>query len=204
MDLTIVGSDNTLPVSDVVFGREFSEALVHQVVVAYRNTARSGTKAQKSRSQVSGTTKKSKKQKGGGARHGALTAPIFVGGGVAFAAKPRSFSQKVNRKQYRSAICSIFSELNRQGRLKVVDAFDVEVSKTKVFAEKIKSLEVVGVGSSLLIVSDEISECLSLSSRNLPCVDVRSVQALDPVALVGSDVVVLTVGAVKKIEEWLV
>ncbi len=97
-----------------------------------------------------------------------------------------------------------FSELNRQGRLKVVDAFDVEVSKTKVFAEKIKSLEVVGVGSSLLIVSDEISECLSLSSRNLPCVDVRSVQALDPVALVGSDVVVLTVGAVKKIEEWLV
>lgn len=204
MDLTIVGSDNTLPVSDVVFGREFSEALVHQVVVAYRNTARSGTKAQKSRSQVSGTTKESKKQKGGGARHGALTAPIFVGGGVAFAAKPRSFSQKVNRKQYRSAICSIFSELNRQGRLKVVDAFDVEVSKTKVFAEKIKSLEVVGVGSSLLIVSDEISECLSLSSRNLPCVDVRSVQALDPVALVGSDVVVLTVGAVKKIEEWLV
>ncbi|MDD0928921.1 50S ribosomal protein L4 [Xylella fastidiosa] len=204
MDLTIVGSDNTLPVSDVVFGREFSEALVHQVVVAYRNTARSGTKAQKSRSQVSGTTKKSKKQKGGGARHGALTAPIFVGGGVAFAAKPRSFSQKVNRKQYRSAICSIFSELNRQGRLKVVDAFDVEVSKTKVFAEKIKSLEVVGLGSSLLIVSDEISECLSLSSRNLPCVDVRSVQALDPVALVGSDVVVLTVGAVKKIEEWLV
>ncbi len=133
-----------------------------------------------------------------------MTAPIFVGGGVAFAAKPRSFSQKVNRKQYRSAICSIFSELNRQGRLKVVDAFDVEVSKTKVFAEKIKSLEVVGVGSSLLIVSDEISECLSLSSRNLPCVDVRSVQALDPVALVGSDVVVLTVGAVKKIEEWLV
>ncbi|MDD0926715.1 50S ribosomal protein L4 [Xylella fastidiosa subsp. multiplex] len=204
MDLTIVGSDNTLPVSDVVFGREFSEALVHQVVVAYRNTARSGTKAQKSRSQVSGTTKKSKKQKGGGARHGALTAPIFVGGGVAFAAKPRSFSQKVNRKQYRSAICSIFSELNRQGRLKVVDAFDVEVSKTKVFAEKIKSLEVVGVGSSLLIVSDEISGCLSLSSRNLPCVDVRSVQALDPVALVRSDVVVLTVGAVKKIEEWLV
>ncbi|AIC09561.1 50S ribosomal protein L4 [Xylella fastidiosa] len=202
MDLTIVGSDNTLPVSDVVFGREFSEALVHQVVVAYRNTARSGTKAQKSRSQVSGTTKKSKKQKGGGARHGALTAPIFVGGGVAFAAKPRSFSQKVNRKQYRSAICSIFSELNRQGRLKVVDAFDVEVSKTKAFAEKIKSLELVG--SSLLIVSDEISECLSLSSRNLPCVDVRSVQALDPVALVGSDVVVLTVGAVKKIEEWLV
>lgn len=92
--------------------------------------------------------------------------------------------------------------MNRQGRLKVVDAFDVEVSKTRVFAEKIKSLKVVG--SSLLIVSDEISECLSLSSRNLPCVDVRSVQALDPVALVGSDVVVLTVGAVKKIEEWLV
>ncbi|AXI82962.1 50S ribosomal protein L4 [Xylella taiwanensis] len=200
MDLAIVGSDNNLIVSDVVFAREFSEALVHQVVVAYRNAARSGTKAQKSRSEVSGTTKKSKKQKGGGARHGALTAPIFVGGGVTFAAKPRNFSQKINRKQYRCAICSIFSELNRQGRLKVIDAFDIEVPKTKVFVEKIRPLK---VGSRLLVVMDEVSEFLRLSARNLPYVDVRNVQALDPVALVGADMVVLTVAAVKKIEGWL-
>ncbi|HHW4678211.1 MAG TPA: 50S ribosomal protein L4 [Xylella sp.] len=201
MDLAIVGSESSLTVSDVVFAREFNEPLVHQVVVAYRNAARSGTKAQKSRSEVSGTTKKSKKQKGGGARHGALTAPIFVGGGVTFAAKPRNFSQKVNRRQYRSAICSIFSELNRQSRLKVVDAFDVEVAKTKVFAEKIKPLR---EGSRLLLLSDNVPNSLSLASRNLPYVDVRNVRALDPVALVVADMVVITVGAVKKIEEWLV
>ena len=104
MELSINNSKNTLSVSDAVFGREFSEDLVHQVVVAYRNAGRAGTKAQKTRSEVNGTTKKSKKQKGGGARHGALTAPIFVGGGVTFAAKPRSFAQKVNRKMYRAAI----------------------------------------------------------------------------------------------------
>ena len=114
MELNINGSASKLSVSDAVFGREFSEDLVHQVVVAYRNAGRAGTKAQKTRSEVNGTTKKSKKQKGGGARHGALTAPIFVGGGVAFAAKPRSFAQKVNRKMYRAAISSILSELNRQ------------------------------------------------------------------------------------------
>ena len=113
MELVITGSNNKVSVSDAVFGRDFSEDLVHQVVVAYRNAGRAGTKAQKTRSEVAGTTKKSKKQKGGGARHGALTAPIFVGGGVTFAAKPRSFEQKVNRKQYRAAMCAILSELIR-------------------------------------------------------------------------------------------
>ena len=117
MELVITGSNNKVSVSDAVFGRDFSEDLVHQVVVAYRNAGRAGTKAQKTRSEVAGTTKKSKKQKGGGARHGALTAPIFVGGGVTFAAKPRSFAQKVNRKMYRAAISAILSELNRQGRI---------------------------------------------------------------------------------------
>ena len=112
MELVITGSNNKVSVSDAVFGREFSEDLVHQVVVAYRNAGRAGTKAQKTRSEVAGTTKKSKKQKGGGARHGALTAPIFVGGGVTFAAKPRSFEQKVNRKMYRAAMSAILSELN--------------------------------------------------------------------------------------------
>ena len=124
-----------------MFGREFSEDLVHQVVVAYRNAGRAGTKAQKTRSEVNGTTKKSKKQKGGGARHGALTAPIFVGGGVTFAAKPRSFAQKVNRKMYRAAISAILSELNRQGRIMVVEGFDVDAPKTKGLIAKLKDLE---------------------------------------------------------------
>ena len=199
MELNITNG-KTLSVSDAVFGREFSEDLVHQVVVAYRNAGRAGTKAQKTRSEVNGTTKKSKKQKGGGARHGALTAPIFVGGGVAFAAKPRSFEQKVNRKQYRAAIAAIFSELNRQGRLKVVDAFDVTETKTRGLIEKLKGLE---VGKRPLIVTEEASEHLYLSARNLPYVEVRDVQGLDPVALVGADTVVITADAVKKVEEWL-
>ncbi|WP_374013364.1 50S ribosomal protein L4 [Pseudoxanthomonas koreensis] len=200
MELTITGSANKLSVSDEVFGRDFSEDLVHQVVVAFRNAGRAGTKAQKTRSEVSGTTKKSKKQKGGGARHGALTAPIFVGGGVTFAAKPRSFAQKVNRKQYRAAISSILSELNRQGRLKVVDAFEVDSAKTKGLVEKLSSLE---LGNRPLIVTEEASENLFLSARNLPYVQVRDVQGLDPVTLVGADSVLITADAVKKIEEWL-
>ena len=200
MELTIAGSANKLSVSDEVFGREFSEDLVHQVVVAYRNAGRAGTKAQKTRSEVRGTTKKSKKQKGGGARHGALTAPIFVGGGVTFAAKPRSFAQKVNRKQYRAAIASILSELNRQGRLKVVDAFDVEAAKTSALVEKLAGFE---LGRRPLIVTEDASENLFLSARNLPYVQVRDVQGLDPVALVGADSVLITADAVKKVEEWL-
>ncbi len=200
MELAITGSASKLSVSDAVFGREFSEDLVHQVVVAYRNAGRAGTKAQKTRSEVNGTTKKSKKQKGGGARHGALTAPIFVGGGVTFAAKPRSFEQKVNRKMYRAAICAILSELNRQDRLKVVESFDIEATKTKGLIEKLKGLE---VGRRPLIVTEEASEHLYLSARNLPYVEVRDVQGLDPASLVGADTVVITADAVKKIEEWL-
>jgi large subunit ribosomal protein L4 len=200
MELAINNSKNTVSVSDAVFGREFSEDLVHQVVVAYRNAGRSGTKAQKTRSEVNGTTKKSKKQKGGGARHGALTAPIFVGGGVTFAAKPRSFAQKVNRKMYRAAISSILSELNRQGRITVVEGFDVDAPKTKGLIAKLKDLN---VGQRPLIVTEEASEHLYLSARNLRYVEVRDVQGLDPVALVGADTVVITSDAVKKIEEWL-
>ena len=193
MELAITGSANKLSVSDDVFGREFSEDLVHQVVVAYRNAGRSGTKAQKTRSEVSGTTKKSKKQKGGGARHGALTAPIFVGGGVTFAAKPRSFAQKVNRKMYRAAISSILSELNRQNRLKVVEAFDVDATKTSALVEKLKGLD---LGKRPLIVTEDASEHLYLSARNLPYVEVRDVQGLDPAALVGADSVLITADAI--------
>ena len=200
MELAINNSKNTVSVSDAVFGREFSEDLVHQVVVAYRNAGRAGTKAQKTRSEVNGTTKKSKKQKGGGARHGALTAPIFVGGGVTFAAKPRSFAQKVNRKMYRAAMSAILSELNRQGRIMVVESFEIDSPKTKSMIAKLKGLE---VGRRPLIVTEEASESVYLSARNLPYVEVRDVQGLDPVALVGADTVVMTSEAVKKIEEWL-
>src|SRR5688500_8129425 len=200
MELAITNSQNKLSVSEAGFGREFSEDLVHQVVVAYRNAGRAGTKAQKTRSEVNGTTKKSKKQKGGGARHGALTAPIFVGGGVTFAAKPRSFAQKVNRKMYRAAISAILSELNRQGRIKVVDGLDLDAPKTSGLVTRLKELE---AGRRPLLVTEEASENLYLSARNLPYVEVRDVQGLDPVALVGADSVLITAEAVKKIEEWL-
>ena len=157
MELNISGSATKLAVSDAVFGRDFSQDLIHQVVVAYRNAGRAGTKAQKTRSEVNGTTKKSKKQKGGGARHGALTAPIFVGGGATFAAKPRSFAQKVNRKMYRAAIASILSELNRQGRITVVEAFDVDAPKTKGLVSKLEGLNVgdeIVVEQSYLVKAD--------------------------------------------------
>ena len=200
MELSINNSKSTLSVSDAVFGREFSEDLVHQVVVAYRNAGRAGTKAQKTRSEVNGTTKKSKKQKGGGARHGALTAPIFVGGGVTFAAKPRSFEQKVNRKMYRAAMAAILSELNRQGRITVVEGFELDGPKTSGMVAKLKEL---GTGKRPLIVTEEATEHLYLSARNIPYVEVRDVQGLDPVSLVGADTVVITADAVKKVEEWL-
>ena len=200
MELAITNSSKTLSVSDAIFGREFSEDLVHQVVVAYRNAGRSGTKAQKTRSEVRGTTKKSKKQKGGGARHGALTAPIFIGGGGTFAAKPRSFAQKVNRKMYRAAMASILSELNRQGRIKIVETFDVDSLKTSGLVSKLKDLE---VGRRPLIVTEDATENLYLSARNIPYVEVRDVQGLDPVSLVGADTIVITADAIKQIEEWL-
>jgi large subunit ribosomal protein L4 len=199
MELAVIGSGKTLSVSDAVFGREFSEDLVHQVVVAFRNAGRAGTKAQLTRSEVSGTTKKFKKQKGGGARHGDYRAPIFVGGGVSFAAKPRSFAQKVNRKMYRAAICAIFSELARQDRLKVVDSFDVDAPKTKALVSKLGEMGV----ARPLIVTENGTENLFLAARNLPYVQVRDVQGLDPVALVGAQNVIMTAEAVKKVEEWL-
>jgi large subunit ribosomal protein L4 len=199
MELAVIGSAKTLSVSDAVFGREFSEDLVHQVVVAFRNAGRAGTKAQLTRSEVSGTTKKFKKQKGGGARHGDYRAPIFIGGGVTFAAKPRNFAQKVNRKMYRAAICAIISELNRQGRLKIVDAFDIAEPKTKAMVAKLNEMGV----AHPLIVTENGTEALFLAARNLPYVQVRDVQGLDPVALVGAEHVIMTAEAVAKVEEWL-
>ncbi len=198
MELQIVGAKKPLSVSEAVFGREFSEGLVHQVVVAYRNAGRAGTKAQKSRAEVRGTTKKFKAQKGGGARHGDYRAPIFVGGGRTFAAKPRDFSQKVNKKMYRGAIQAILSELNRQGRLKVVEAFSVDKINTKALLGKLKDYT-----GRTLIVTENVEENLYLSARNLSHIAVVDVAAIDPVSLVDADNVVLTVDSVKKIEEWL-
>jgi large subunit ribosomal protein L4 len=198
MELQIVGAKKPLSVSDAVFGREYSEGLVHQVVVAYRNAGRAGTKAQKSRSDMSGTTKKFKKQKGGGARHGDYRAPIFVGGGRAFAARPRSFAQKVNKKMYRGAIQAILSELNRQGRLKVVESFAIDKASTKSLIEKLKDYT-----GRTLIVTENVDQNLYLSARNLPHVAVMDVAAMDPVSLVDAQNVLVTVESVKKIEEWL-
>ena len=199
MELAI-SNGKTLSVSDAVFGREFSEDLVHQVVVAYRNAGRAGTKAQKSRSDMSGTTKKFKKQKGGGARHGALKAPIFRGGGVTFAAKPRSFAQKVNRKMFRGAMVSILSELNRQGRISLVESFGIEQPKTKLMAAKLEELKATG---RVVLVAENAPEALFLAARNVPYLHIVDVAALDPVSLVGADKVVMTVESLKRIEEWL-
>lgn len=199
MELSVING-NALSVNDAVFGREFNQDLVHQVVVAYRNAGRAGTKAQLTRSEVRGTTKKFKKQKGGGARHGDYRAPIFVGGGVTFAAKPRSFAQKVNKKMYRGAMSVILSELARQGRLMVVEGFDVDAPKTQGLVAKLADMK---VGKRTLIVSEQASESLYLAARNIPYVEVRDVQGLDPVSLVGADSVVITAEAVKLIEEWL-
>jgi large subunit ribosomal protein L4 len=199
MELNIVGSGKALSVSDVVFGRDFKQDLVHQAVVAYMAGGRAGTKKQKSRSDLSGTTKKFKKQKGGGARHGDYRAPIFVGGGVTFAARPRDHSQKINRKMYRGAISSILSELLRQQRLQVVESFDVEAPKTKHLVEKLKA---IGDGRTL-VVTENGSENLFRAARNIASVAVVDAAAIDPVSLIGADRVVMTVESVRKVEEWL-
>ena len=199
MELAISGSSKTVSVADGVFGQDFREDLVHQVVNAYRAAGRAGTKAQKTRSEVTGTTKKFKKQKGGGARHGDYRAPIFVGGGVTFAARPRDFSQKVNRKMYRGAIASILSELVRQERLAVVEGFDVDSAKTRDLSAK---LQAIGAGRTLL-VSEVVSEGLARAGRNLPGFAVVNVSSMDPVSLIAADRVLVTVDSVKKIEEWL-
>jgi len=198
MELNVVGG-SPIQVSEVVFNRPYSEALVHQIVTAYRNAGRSGTKAQKTRSQMSGTTKKFKKQKGGGARHGDYRAPIFVGGGRAFAASPRSFAQKVNRKMYRGAMQAILSELIRQDRVKVISALDVAAPKTRNFVAKLAELGV----TRATFVASEVSEAAYLAARNIPHVHVVDVHGLNPASLVGTDNLVLTIDAVKKIEEWL-
>src|SRR5690242_8456156 len=189
-----------LQVSEEAFGQKFNETLVHQILTAYRNAGRSGTKAQKSRAEVRGGGKKPWSQKGTGqARAGSNRSPIWVGGGKTFAAKPRSFEQKVNRKMYRGAIRSMLSELARTDRLVVTDGISLEAPKTKLLANQLKSWSL----ESVLIVVEATDEKLYLASRNLPHVEVIEVSTLNPLALASYDKVLMTVGAVKLIEERL-
>ena len=204
MELSIVGPGNTstgtLSVSDATFARDYNEDLVHQVVTSYLAVARQGSKAQKTRSEVSGGGKKPWRQKGTGrARAGTIRSPIWRSGGRAFAAKPRDHGVKVNRKMYRAALKTIMSELARQDRLLVVESLDLDAPKTRLL---VGQLQEYGLGSALL-VTDEVSENLYLASRNLQKVDVRDVHGIDPVSLLAHDKVMVTVDAVKKIEEML-
>ncbi|RYY01022.1 MAG: 50S ribosomal protein L4 [Gammaproteobacteria bacterium] len=203
MELKIVspaGAQGTVNVSEVAFGREFNQDLVHQAVVAYMAGARQGTKAQLTRAEVSGGGKKPWRQKGTGrARAGTIRSPIWRGGGATFAAKPRDHDQKLNKKMYRAALQCILSELNRQERLIVVESFDIDAPKTKSLVQKLAQYNLTDV----LIVTEEISENLFLASRNLYKVGVSDAQGVDPVSLIGFDKVVVTVPALKKFEEIL-
>ena len=199
MDINVQGG-STVTVSDVAFARDFNESLVHQLVTAYLAGARQGSKAQKNRSDVSGGGAKPWRQKGTGrARAGTSRGPIWRTGGVTFAARPRDYDQKLNKKMYRAAMQTIWSELVRQERLVVVDSFDVEDHKTKAFAAKLAGLDL----SNVLIVDEEISKNMYLASRNLPHVAVAETGNVDPVSLVSFDKVLVTVAALKKVEEML-
>lgn len=200
MELVLKDANSALEVSEATFGRDFNEALVHQVVVAFGAGARQGSRAQKTRSEVRGGGAKPWRQKGTGrARAGTIRSPIWRSGGVTFAAKPQDHSQKVNKKMYRGAIQSILSELVRQERLIVVEKFAVETPKTKELISKLSELELKDV----LIVTSEVDENLFLSARNLYKVDVRDVQGIDPVSLIAFEKVLMTADAVKQLEESL-
>ena len=204
MELNVVKPGNEdggkVSVSDVAFAKEYNEDLVHQVVTAYLAGARQGTRAQKNRAAVSGGGKKPWRQKGTGrARAGTIRSPIWRSGGVTFAAQPQDHSQKVNRKMYRAGIRSILSELARQERLVVVEDITVDAPKTKQLLSRLAELGV----SRTLIITETGDEKLYLSARNLPNVEVSDVAGLNPVNLVRYDHVVVTVGSVRAIEEWL-
>lgn len=197
---TKTGGNNNIEVSEATFGREFNEALVHQVVVALMAGARAGTKQQKTRAEVRGGGAKPWRQKGTGrARAGTIRSPLWRSGGQIFAARPRDFSQKVNKKMYRGAMSSILSELIRQNRLQVVNDFALTEPKTKTLVAKLKELNL----SRVLIVVKEIDENLYLSSRNIPNVAVKEASSVNPVQLLKFDNVLMTVDALRKLEEVL-
>jgi len=199
MKLKMQGS-GTVDVAESAFGAEFNEALVHQVVTAFLAGGRAGTKAQKNRSQASGGGAKPWRQKGTGrARAGTIRSPIWVGGGRTFAARPRDYSQKVNKKMYRAALRSVCSELVRQDRLVITDSITMEAPKTKELAGKLKELGL----DNVLIVNEAFDEKVYLSARNLPDVGICDAAAIDPVVLMRFEKVLITLPALKLIEERL-
>jgi large subunit ribosomal protein L4 len=200
MNLNLTGANGTVEVSDLAFGKEFNEALVHQVVTAYMAAGRQGSKAQKNRSAVSGGGAKPFRQKGTGrARAGTSRSPLWRSGGVTFAAQPRNWAQKVNKKMYRAAMRCILSELVRQERLVVVEDFQLDAPKTRQFVAKLDQLNL----DNALLITENVEQNLYLAARNVPHVDVRDAAGIDPVSLVGFEKVLVTVPALKKIEEVL-
>ncbi|OGA02143.1 MAG: 50S ribosomal protein L4 [Betaproteobacteria bacterium RIFCSPLOWO2_02_FULL_64_12] len=205
MELKVINEQGqdaaTVSASDALFGRDFNEALVHQVVVAYRSNARRGTRAQKGRSDVAKSGRKPWRQKGTGrARAGTASSPLWRGGGKIFPNSPEeNFHHKVNRKMYRAGMCSILSQLAREDRLKVVDSFSVESPKTKLLAQMVKNMGL----DDVLVITDSVDQNLFLSARNLRNVEVVDVSHADPVSLVQFTNVILTKKAVAKFEEIL-
>jgi len=204
MELNIINAENqaggAIEVSDETFAADFNEALIHQVVTAYLAQARAGTKANKNRSAVRGGGAKPFAQKGTGrARAGTIRSPLWRSGGVTFAAQPRDYGQKLNRKMYRAALRSILAELVRQDRLVTIDAFEMPDHKTRHLSQRLKTLGL----DDVLIVTEEVTDNLYLAARNLHRVDVRDVNGIDPVSLVGFEKVLVTQGALKRIEEML-
>lgn len=202
MELHLSGSKTKkIEIPEAIFGCDYNEPLIHQVVTAFLSAARAGTHQQKTRSEVRGGGRKPFAQKGGGrARAGTIRSPIWRKGGVAFAARPRNYEQKVNKKMYRAAIRSIFSELIRMDRLSVVENFTVDSPKTKDLLNQLAQLK---IDTNVLIITEALEENLYLAARNLIAVDVRDVIAVDPVSLVGADKVLITVAALKEFEELL-
>ena len=192
----------TIAGPDTLFGRDYNESLIHQLVTAYQANARQGTRKQKGRADINKSHKKPWAQKGTGrARAGQANSPLWRGGGRIFPNSPdENFTQKVNRKMYRAGIASILSQLHREGRLSVIDALAVDAPKTKLFAQKVKAL---GLPGTLLIVTDKLDDNVFLSSRNLPDVLVLETREIDPVSLVRFNSVLLTKGAIAQIEEML-
>ncbi|WMY96141.1 MAG: 50S ribosomal protein L4 [Arsenophonus sp.] len=200
MELVIKDEKSTLLVSETIFGHNFNEALIHQVIVAYLAGARQGTKSQKNRSEVSGSGKKPWRQKGTGrARAGSIRSPIWRSGAMTFASKPQDHTQKVNKKMYRAALRSIFSELLRQNRLTVVQKFKIEEPKTKLLLQKLKDMALCKV----LIITNNFDKNLFLASRNLHKVNICHAIKIDPVSLISFDNIIITADAVKKTEEIL-
>ena len=203
MQITLHKSDGkagTVKVSEAVFGAPYNEPLVHQILTSYTAAARAGTKAQKNRSAVQGGGKKPFRQKGlGRARAGTIRSPLWRGGGVTFAAKPRDYSKKVNKKMYRGAMRAILSELVRLERLVCVEDFNLEEARTKVALDKLKQIDV----AEALIVTDEVTREQFLATRNIPRVDIIDTTEIDPYSLIGFDRVLITKAALEKVEAWL-